>query len=79
MPEVDNLRAQRGHLGVLGCVNRLLAIKLEYFDKWNQSICLGGIKGVTKVPKKAIFCGLEPFLGGFRESMRLQWVIIKIS
>ena len=25
MPEVDNLRVQRGHLGVLGCVNRLLA------------------------------------------------------
>ena len=28
------------------------------------------------MPEKAIFCGLEPFLGGFRESMRLQWVII---
>ena len=54
-------------------------IKLKYFDKWNQSICLGGIKGVTKVPEMAIFCGLEPFLGGFRESMRLQWVIIKNS
>ena len=75
MPEVANLRAQRGHLGVLGCINRVLA----YNDKWNQYICLGGIKGVTKVPEKALFCGLEPFLGGFRESMRLQWVIIKIS
>ncbi len=70
MPEVANLRAQRGHLGVLGCVNRVLA----YNDK-----CLGGIKGVTKVPEKAIFCGFEPFLGGFRGSMRLQWVIIKNS
>ena len=25
VPEVANLRAQRGHLGVLGCVNRVLA------------------------------------------------------
>ena len=25
VPEVANLRAQRGHLGVIGCVNRVLA------------------------------------------------------